>query len=153
MSALSPSARPLLALVLAGLLSTSCSAEQKGPAVAVPTGSSTAPTEAATAAPTAAAPPSTAAPSTAPTPAASATATTMTIASFEYDVPASVRPGEPITVVNQDREAHTVTIDRGAVRLTVPGGGTATFAAPSQIGDHRVVCDFHGGMEAVLVVA
>jgi plastocyanin len=147
--ALSPSARPLLVLVLAGLLSTSCSTEQERPAAAVPPGSSTAPSEAATAA----APPSTAAPSTAPTPAASADDTTMTIASFEYDVPASVRPGEPITVVNQDREAHTVTIDRGAVRLTVPGGGTATFAAPSQVGDHPVVCDFHGGMQAVLVVA
>lgn len=95
----------------------------------------------------------------APTRAASAAATTITtittitIASFKYDVPTTVPPDESVTVVNEDREVHTVTIDGGAVRLTVPGGGTGTFTAPSPLGDHSVVCDFHGGMEAVLVVA
>lgn len=133
-----PSSRRLLLLALAAALATSCSAEREVPAAAAPS--------------TAATQPSAAAPSPSPTPAAAAPAR-MTIASFEYDVPPAVRPGEPITVVNQDREAHTVTIGTGAVRLTVPGGGTATFAAPSQPGEHLVVCDLHGGMEAVLVVA
>ena len=77
----------------------------------------------------------------------------MTISSFEYVVPASVRPGAQVSVVNEDREAHTVTVDRGAVRLTVLPGRTAVFTAPSEPGPHPLTCDLHAGMDAVLVVA
>ena len=77
----------------------------------------------------------------------------MTISGFAYAVPASVRPGERVTVVNQDREAHTVTVDGGAVRLSVLPGATGVFTAPTAPGPHRVTCDLHGGMDAVLVVA
>jgi plastocyanin len=77
----------------------------------------------------------------------------MTISGFEYVVPTSVRPGEQVTVVNQDREAHTVTIDGGAIRLSVLPGATAVFPAPAEVGAHTVTCDLHGGMDAVLVVA
>ena len=90
--------------------------------------------------------------SVSPSPSAPAAAT-MTISSFEFVVPRSVRPGEQVTVVNQDREAHTVTIDRGAVRLTVLPGQTAVFTAPSAAGAHPLTCDLHAGMDAVLLVA
>ena len=90
--------------------------------------------------------------SVSPSPSAPAAAT-MTISSFEFVVPRSVRSGEQVTVVNQDREAHTVTIDRGAVRLTVLPGQTAVFTAPSAAGAHPLTCDLHAGMDAVLLVA
>ena len=96
--------------------------------------------------------PSPTATSVSPSPSAPAAAT-MTISSFEFVVPRSVRPGEQVTVVNQDREAHTVTIDRGAVRLTVLPGRTAVFTAPSAAGAHPLTCDLHAGMDAVLLVA
>ena len=90
--------------------------------------------------------------SVSPPPTAPAAAT-MTISSFEFVVPRSVRPGEQVTVVNQDREAHTVTVDRGAVRLTVLPGDTAVFTAPTAAGAHPLTCDLHAGMDAVLLVA
>lgn len=77
----------------------------------------------------------------------------MTISGFAYTVPDVVAPGAQVTVVNRDREAHTVTVDRGAVRLTVLPGATAVFTAPTQVGPHPVACDLHAGMDAVLVVA
>ena len=112
-----------------------------------------------TAAPSAAPPPSataSAAPSTTGSAAPAATPTEgprVTISGFDYVVPPSVRPGERVTVVNEDREAHTVTVDGGAVRLSVLPGATAVFTAPAGAGPHTVSCDLHGGMDAVLVVA
>ncbi len=102
--------------------------------------------------PTAAPSPNPTATSGSPSPGPSA-APTVTISSFEFVVPPSVRPGEQVTVVNQDREAHTVTLDRGAVRLTVLPGDTAVFTAPAGVGPHALTCDLHAGMDAVLVVA
>lgn len=140
----------VLLAALAALVTTSCASQPDGPATASPA-------PAASAEPTAPAPSAspepTAEPSAAPTAAPTAAGPTIAISGFEYAMPASVRPGEQVTVVNQDREAHTVTIDRGAVRLSVLPGATAVFAAPTEVGAHTVVCDFHGGMDAVLTVA
>ena len=135
--------RPTVVLLglLTALTTASCSPAADPPAA---TGSS-----AATATPS---PGPSASPS--PTPSASPSlAATISISSFEYVVPPSVRPGAQVSVVNQDREAHTVTVDRGAVRLTVLPGETAVFTAPSQVGSHPLTCDLHAGMDAVLVVA
>ena len=136
-----PATALLLSAVLTALLTTSCSAQQDV---------RSAPAAAPTSAP--ATPSATPSPA-APAPRPSAAGATITISSFEYLVPAQVRPGERITVVNEDREAHTVTVDRGAVRLTVLPGATAVLDAPAGVGEHAVTCDLHGGMDAVLVVA
>ncbi len=130
----------VLLLALTVLLTTSCSSQQDGSATAA---------QSPAASPTT--PPTTPATTGSPTP--RTTSATMVISGFEYAVPESVGAGEPVTVVNQDREAHTVTVDGGAIRLTVLPGATAVFTAPSGAGDHRVTCDLHGGMDAVLVVA
>ena len=130
---------PLVALPLlvAALLTTSCSVPQDraAPAAAAPSASS----------------PATASPG--PAPSSQAAGATMTVSGFAYVVPTSVRPGEQVTVVNEDREAHTVTVDGGAVRLSVLPGATAVFTAPTAPGPHPVTCDLHVGMHAVLVVA
>ena len=125
----------VLLLTAAALLTTSCSSQQDAPAAAP----STAPSATASSSPAA--------------PAPAAPGTTMTISGFAYVVPESVRPGEQVTVVNEDREAHTVTLDGGAVRLSVLPGATAVFTAPAAPGSHPLTCDLHGGMDAVLVVA
>ncbi len=134
-----------LLLSLATLLPASCSSQQDAPASSAPASSAT-PSAASSATPSAA---------SSPTPYASPSAAgaTITISGFAYAVPASVRPGAQVTVVNEDQEAHTVTVDRGAVRLAVPPGATAVFVAPTAVGAHPVTCDLHGGMDAVLVVA
>ena len=129
----------LAALVV--LLSASCSADRE-PTDAAPT--------TAVESPTAAVESPTATPTPAPAPAPAGA--TMTISGFAYTVPDAVSPGAQVTVVNRDREAHTVTLDRGAVRLTVLPGATAVFQAPTQPGPHPITCDLHGGMDALLVV-
>ena len=129
----------VLLLVLAVLTGSSCSGAEDAPA-AVPLSSTATPS------------PEPTARTTSPSPAPS-TAATMTISSFEFVVPPPVPPGAQVTVVNQDREAHTVTVDRGAIRLTVPPGRTAVFTAPSGAGPHPLTCDLHAGMDAVLLVA
>ena len=129
-----PRLSAVLLPVLAVVLVSACASQPDAPAAAP------SPARTASATPT-------------PTPTPTPTGARMSISGFAYVVPPSVRPGEQVTVVNEDREAHTVTVDGGAVRLAVPPGSTAVFTAPSGVGDHQVVCDLHGGMEAVLVVA
>jgi plastocyanin len=83
-----------------------------------------------------------------------ATATTIMIQHFQYTMPASVRPGETVHVMNMDGEAHTVTADTGhAFAVTVPAGTTVTFSAPSSAGSFDFHCDYHADMHGTLVVA
>jgi len=79
----------------------------------------------------------------------------VTIRSFEYEMPESVPAGATITVVNEDSELHTFTAtgDGASIDLDVPGGMSATVTAPEQPGSYEVVCELHGGMEAVLEVS
>ncbi len=142
-------ARFLLILGAAALLATGCASGQDTAAPGTSTD---------TAAPTAAAEPSAPAASadeTAPaSPAAEAPveAVTITISEFEYDVPESVPAGSEVEVVNEDREAHTLTLADGGPSVVVQGGATETFTVPAA-GSYRIVCDFHGSMTAELVVA
>jgi len=142
-------ARLLLVLGVTALLATGCSSGEDSAAPATTTD---------TAAPTAAAEPpapSASADATAPaSPAAEAPAeaVTITISEFEYDVPESVPAGSEVEVVNQDREAHTVTLADGGPSVVVQGGATKTFTAPAA-GSYGIVCQFHGSMTAELVVA
>ena len=132
----------LLPLAAVALLATACSSGDDAPArAAAPVATSPSAT---TSAPATSSPDATTTPAEAPV---------ITISDFSYRVPGQVSPGARVEVVNQDREAHTVTL-RGVAGapLVVQGGSTASFSAPGA-GTYEIVCDFHGGMTASLVVA
>jgi len=138
-------AQLLLVLGAAALLATGCSSGEGSAAPAM-----TIDTPASTAAADRSAPAASADPTATASPAAEAV--TITISDFEYDVPESVPAGSEIEVVNQDREAHTLTFADGGPSVVVQGGMTTTFTAPAA-GSYGIVCDFHGSMTAELVVA
>ncbi|MFI6012162.1 cupredoxin domain-containing protein [Streptomyces sp. NPDC051243] len=91
---------------------------------------------------------------TSPSPTATGAAV-ITMEGFEFS-PANpqVRPGEKITVVNKDSEAHTVTATEGDAFDTgsIDGGKSGTFTAPSEAGEYAFVCTFHPNMTGTLVV-
>lgn len=72
---------------------------------------------------------------------------------FKYEVPASVRPGAKVSVMNMDGEAHTVTADTGsAFDDMATAGAVTTFTAPSKPGSYPFHCTYHSNMHGVLVV-
>jgi len=80
-------------------------------------------------------------------PAASA-ADTITIQSFAFSGPLTVAAGTSITVMNKDGVEHTVTADSaGGFDVSVPPGGSATFAAPSAPGTYAFHCSVHPQMK------
>lgn len=77
----------------------------------------------------------------------------ITIVDFQFQDPDPVAPGTEITVVNEDSASHTVTAeDDGGFDVTVAGGETVTFTAPSEPGSYPYICNFHGDMTGTLVV-
>jgi plastocyanin len=74
------------------------------------------------------------------------------IDNFSYTVPASVAPGQKVSVMNMDGEAHTVTSDSGAFDQLAAAGSITTFSAPSKPGSYPFHCSFHANMHGVLVV-
>lgn len=76
----------------------------------------------------------------------------ISIEGFEYSGPGTINPGGVITVTNNDSEAHTVTADDGSFDITIPGGTSATFTAPSQAGAYGYFCKFHSNMKGTLTV-
>jgi plastocyanin len=83
----------------------------------------------------------------------SATAAMIHIDNFRYTVPASVGPGEKVSVMNMDGEAHTVTADSGGAFDDMATAGTiTTFTAPTKPGSYPFHCTFHANMHGVLVV-
>lgn len=65
----------------------------------------------------------------------------------------SVAPGATITVHNEDGATHTVTAtDKSFDTGDVPGGGTATFRAPTKPGHYAYICQIHQYMTGSLVV-
>jgi plastocyanin len=80
-------------------------------------------------------------------------AATVTISGFAYEVPASIKPGATVTVINKDSAPHTVTAkDKGGFDVEVGGGKTATFTAPAEAGEYGIICTFHPAMSGTLVV-
>jgi len=78
----------------------------------------------------------------------------ITISGFAYSTPPRVAPGAMITVKNQDSVEHTVTADSsGGFSVSVPAGGTATFAAPAAAGSYAFHCTIHPSMHGTLVVS
>ena len=93
-------------------------------------------------------------PDASPSPAPpAASAVVITIKDFAFEVPATVPAGSMVTVTNEDAMSHTVTSsEAGAFDVTLAGGATATFRAPSTPGSYGFVCSFHGNMTGTLVV-
>jgi plastocyanin len=83
---------------------------------------------------------------------AAASGPVITIKDFEYTTPASVKPGETITVKNQDTDEHTVTADSGNAFDDQAPTGSSTFKAPSTPGSYPFHCTFHPEMHGTLVV-
>ncbi|MHA7181353.1 cupredoxin domain-containing protein [Arthrobacter sp. MDB2-24] len=87
------------------------------------------------------------------TEAAPAEEATITIADFEYVMPATIAPGATVTVINEDDAPHTVTAkDEGGFDVDVSGGETVTFTAPDEAGEYAVICTYHPAMSGTLVV-
>jgi plastocyanin len=83
-----------------------------------------------------------------------ANTTTITIKNFKYTGATSVRAGAPITVKNNDTEAHTVTSDaKGAFDVKINPGESATFAAPAKPGSFPYHCTYHANMHGTLKVS
>ncbi|MGW3935182.1 cupredoxin domain-containing protein [Streptomyces sp. NBC_00024] len=88
-------------------------------------------------------------------PSATAGAVRITMKDFAFS-PANleVRPGEKITVVNEDSAAHTVTATEGDAFDTgsIAGGKSGTFTTPTKAGEYAFVCTFHPNMTGTLIV-
>lgn len=77
----------------------------------------------------------------------------MTIKNFKYQTPKSVAPGAKVTVKNMDSTTHTVTVDKGgSFDVSIPGGASATFTAPTKPGKYPFHCKYHSDMHGTLVV-
>lgn len=76
------------------------------------------------------------------------------ISGSTYTVPATVKPGQQVTVVNKDDMSHSLTADANNlfdVRVS-GGGGVTTFTAPTTPGTYPFHCKYHAGMVGTLVV-
>jgi plastocyanin len=76
------------------------------------------------------------------------------ISGYAYTVPSTVRPGQQITVVNNDDASHSVTADENNlfdVRVS-GGGGVETFTAPTTPGTYPFHCKYHANMHGTLTV-
>lgn len=88
------------------------------------------------------------------TPSETTTATTPTlhIASFQYS-PLTVKPGELVTVTNNDAVDHTATSkSTGLFDVTVTKGEPRTFTAPNTPGVYDIICRIHSSMHGTLTV-
>ena len=75
------------------------------------------------------------------------------ISDFGYTVPASVSPGQQVTIVNNDSMAHTITADNKAFEVQAWGsGGITTLTAPATPGVYPFHCNYHNNMHGTLTV-
>ncbi len=81
-----------------------------------------------------------------------ASSATLTISGFAFSG-LTVKPGQKVTVVNDDTAEHTVNVHGAGIDVTVPGSSEATFKAPTDPGDYALTCDFHPDMHGTLTVA
>ncbi|AMM31138.1 hypothetical protein SA2016_0442 [Sinomonas atrocyanea] len=82
----------------------------------------------------------------------SAAAVTIHISASAYSDPGTVGPGATVTVMNMDAQAHTVTADGGAFKVTAPAGRSVTFTAPAARGTYPFHCEYHADMHGTLTV-
>jgi plastocyanin len=64
-----------------------------------------------------------------------------------------VAPGTKISVVNQDRAPHTITVvNKSFDTGTIPGGQRGEFTASNTPGTYPYVCTIHPSMTGTLIV-
>ncbi len=87
--------------------------------------------------------------------AAAVPADTIVIRNFAFSPGTiTVAPGATVTVRNEDQATHTVTATGKAFDTgNVPGGGTATFKAPTRPGRYAYICQIHQYMTGSLDVS
>ena len=79
----------------------------------------------------------------------------ITISGFAYSGTMTVKPGQKVTVTNDDSVTHTLTdkvshkFDTGDIQGS---GGTKTFTAPTQPGRYPFGCTIHPDMKGTLLV-
>ena len=83
--------------------------------------------------------------------AAPAGGATLTISDFAFS-PATVNAGEPLTLINSDDFAHTVTDSGGAFSVRVGGGASETLTIDAP-GTYSIVCEIHPSMAGTIVVS
>jgi plastocyanin len=84
--------------------------------------------------------------------AAAPAATGVVIEGFAFNAPA-VRPGETVSVSNDDSAPHTVTASEGGFKTpTIGSGQQGTFTAPNAPGTYAFFCAIHPSMTGTLVV-
>jgi plastocyanin len=77
------------------------------------------------------------------------------ISGSAYSGSMTVKPGQQVTVTNEDPADHTLTSRTAGLfnTGTIPaGGGTATFTAPTAPGSYPFFCRIHLAMNGTLVV-
>ena len=88
-------------------------------------------------------------------PTATSTAGGITISGFAYSGTMTVKPGQKVTVTNDDSVTHTLT-DKVSHKFDtgdIPGsGGRKTFTAPTQPGRYPFGCTIHPDMKGTLLV-
>lgn len=78
------------------------------------------------------------------------------ISGFAFSGNMTVKPGQKVTVANQDSPVHTLTdkttnlFDTGNI---AGSGGTGTFTAPRKPGSYPFVCRYHPFMQGTLIVS
>lgn len=84
-----------------------------------------------------------------------ASAAEITIKNFAFAGTMTVKPGEKVTVVNQDSTAHTLT-DKATHKFNTgniaASGGTGTVTAPTKAGTYPFGCNYHPQMAGTLIV-
>jgi plastocyanin len=78
---------------------------------------------------------------------------TITIQSFAFGTPLTVKPGQTVAVTNLDSAPHTVTADDGHSFDAKAGpGGSGSFTAPTAPGSYAFHCTVHPSMHGMLTV-
>ena len=78
------------------------------------------------------------------------------ISGFAYSGSLRVKPGQKVTVTNQDSADHTLTDKQTHLFATgtiAASGGKGSFTAPTKPGSYPFGCSFHPAMQGTLVVA
>jgi plastocyanin len=77
------------------------------------------------------------------------------ISGFTYSGTLTVKPGQKVTVTNQDSVMHTLTDKKSHLFDTgdiAAGGGKGTFIAPTKPGSYPFGCAIHPDMQGTLIV-
>jgi len=77
----------------------------------------------------------------------------ITIQDFKFVIPAGLKAGATVTIINGDSAAHTFTDKGGKFDVKLDGsGGKGTLTVPAA-GTYSIICKIHSNMSGTLTVA